>query len=83
MAYTWDLEVLALKHPQKSARYKSLKRVAWQNMFRHVQVYANLFYPTIQNMQFSCKTSSYYMKLSLKDTTAFQSDVMIANRSLC
>ena len=27
MAYTWDLEVLALKHPQKSVGYKSLKRV--------------------------------------------------------
>ena len=27
MAYTQDLEVLSLKHPQKSVGYKSLKRV--------------------------------------------------------
>ena len=27
MTYTQDLDVLALKHPQKSAGYESLKRV--------------------------------------------------------
>ena len=64
---TWDLKVLALKHPQNSAGYRALRELSSKTCFI-MYVYTTLFYSTIQNMQLLCKKSSCYIKLSLKDT---------------
>ena len=64
---TWDLKVLALKHPQNFAGYIALRELNSRTCFI-MYVYTTLFYSTIQNMQLLCKKSSCYIKLSLKDT---------------